>query len=101
MIQLESFLIISAIVFSLGIFTVIYKKNAVGILMGIELILNSVNLNFVAFSKYIDTHIHGQLVAIFIIILAASEAAVALAIILNLYKNRAHIDVTQVDGLKN
>lgn len=101
MIQLESFLIISAIVFSLGVFTVIYKKNAVGILMGIELILNSVNLNFVAFSKYIDTHINGQLVAIFIIILAAAEAAVALAIILNLYKNKAHIDVSQVDGLKN
>ncbi len=101
MIQLESFLIISAIVFSLGVFTVIYKKNAVGILMGIELILNSVNLNFVAFSKYIDSHIDGQLVAIFIIILAASEAAIALAIILNLYKHNAHIDVSQVDGLKN
>jgi len=101
MIQLESYLIISAIVFSLGLFTVIYKKNAVGILMGVELILNSVNLNFVAFSKYIDAHITGQLVAIFIIILAASEAAVALAIILNLYRDRQDIDVTQVDGMKN
>ena len=101
MIQLESYLIISAIVFSLGLFTVIYKKNAVGILMGVELILNSVNLNFVAFSKYIDAQINGQLVAIFIIILAASEAAVALAIILNLYRDRQDIDVTQVDGMKN
>ena len=101
MISLQSYLIVSAIVFILGIVTILYKRNAVGILMGVELILNSVNLNFVAFSKYIDVHINGQLVAIFIIILAASEAAVALAIILNLYRDRANIDVTQVDQMKN
>ena len=101
MIQLNSFLIISAIVFSLGLFTVIYKKNAVGILMGVELILNSVNLNFIAFSKYVDTHINGQLVAIFIIVLAASEAAIALAIILNIYRDRETIDVTQLDEMKH
>jgi len=101
MISLQSYLIVSAIVFILGIITILYKKNAVGILMGVELILNSVNLNFVAFAKYIDTHINGQLVAIFIIILAASEAAVALAIILNLYRDRANIDVTKVDQMKN
>ncbi len=101
MISLQSYLIISAIVFILGIITILYKKNAVGILMGVELILNSVNLNFLAFAKYIDAHINGQLIAIFIIILAASEAAVALAIILNLYRDRANIDVTQVDQMKN
>ncbi len=101
MIQLNSFLIISAIVFSLGLFTVIYKKNAVGILMGVELILNSVNLNFIAFSKYVDVHINGQLVAIFIIVLAAAEAAIALAIILNIYRDRANIDVTQLDEMKH
>jgi len=101
MISLQSYLIISAIVFILGIVTILYKRNAVGILMGVELILNSVNLNFVAFAKYIDTNINGQLIAIFIIILAASEAAVALAIILNLYRDRANIDVTKVDQMKN
>lgn len=101
MIQLQSFLIISAIVFTLGIFTILYKKNAVGILMGVELILNSVNLNFIAFAKYVDVGINGQLVAIFIIILAASEAAVALAIILSLYRERATIDVTLVDEMKD
>lgn len=101
MIQLNSFLIISAIVFSLGLFTVIYKKNAVGILMGVELILNSVNLNFITFSKFVDTHINGQLIAIFIIVLAASEAAIALAIILNIYRDRATIDVTQLDEMKH
>ncbi|GBD93060.1 NADH-quinone oxidoreductase subunit K [bacterium BMS3Abin05] len=101
MIQLPSFLIISAIVFTLGIFTILYKKNAVGILMGVELILNSVNLNFIAFAKYVDVGINGQLVAIFIIILAASEAAIALAIILSLYRERATIDVTLVDEMKD
>jgi len=101
MIQLQSYLIIAGIVFTLGVITILYKKNAVGILMGVELILNSVNLNFIAFSRYIDSYINGQLVAIFIIILAASEAAVALAIILNLYRDKATVDVTQVDEMKN
>ncbi len=101
MIRLESFLIIGAIVFALGIFTILYKKNAVGILMGVELLLNSVNLNFIAFSKYIDVHLNGQMVALFIIILAASEAAVALAIILNLYRLNNSVDVSQVNEMKN
>jgi len=101
MIRLETFLIIGAIVFALGIFTILYKKNAVGILMGVELLLNSVNLNFIAFSKYIDASINGQMVALFIIILAASEAAVALAIILNLYRLHATVDVSQIDDMKN
>lgn len=101
MIQLESYLIISAIVFVLGVFTILYKKNAVGILMGVELVLNSVNLNFIAFARYIDTYINGQLVAIFIIILAASEAAIALAIILNMYRDRTSVDVTKMDEMKN
>jgi len=101
MIQLSSFLIISAIVFTLGIITILYKKNAIGILMGVELLLNSVNLNFIAFAKYVDPSINGQLVAIFIIILAASEAAVALAIILMLYRDRITVDVTKVDEMNN
>jgi len=101
MMTLNPYLITSAIVFVLGLFTILYKKNAVGILMGVELILNSVNLNFIAFAKFIDTNINGQLVAIFIIILAAAEAAIALAIILNIYREKSTIDVTQVDEMKN
>lgn len=101
MITLNTYLIISGIVFVLGLVTIINKKNAVGILMGIELILNSVNLNFVAFGRYVDFDIKGQIVAIFIIILAAAEAAVALAIVLNIYRNRQLIDVTQIDAMKN
>jgi len=101
MITLHTYLIISGIVFVLGLVTIINKKNAVGILMGVELILNSVNLNFVAFGRYVDFDIKGQIVAIFIIILAAAEAAVALAIVLNIYRNRQLIDVTQIDAMKN
>ncbi len=101
MITLNTYLVISAIVFVLGLVTIINKKNAVGILMGVELILNSVNLNFVAFGRYVDFDIKGQIIAIFIIILAAAEAAVALAIVLNIYRNRQLIDVTKIDALKN
>ena len=101
MITLHTYLVISGIVFVLGLVTIINKKNAVGILMCVELILNSVNLNFVAFGRYVDFDIKGQIVAIFIIILAAAEAAVALAIVLNIYRNRQLIDVTQIDAMKN
>lgn len=101
MITLNTYLVISAIVFVLGLVTIINKKNAVGILMGVELILNSVNLNFVAFGRYVDFDIKGQIVAIFVIILAAAEAAVALAIVLNIYRNRQLIDVTKIDAMKN
>jgi NADH:ubiquinone oxidoreductase subunit K len=101
MITLNTYLVISAIVFVLGLVTIINKKNAVGILMGVELILNSVNLNFVAFGRYVDFDIKGQIIAIFIIILAAAEAAVALAIVLNIYRNRQLIDVTKIDAMKN
>lgn len=100
MIPLSYFLIISAIVFSLGIITILYKKNAIAILMGVELILNSVNLNLIAFAKYTDLSIDGQLFAIFVIILAASEAVVALAIILNLYRLKTTLDVTQINNMK-
>jgi NADH:ubiquinone oxidoreductase subunit K len=101
MIGLHTYLVISGLVFVFGLITVLNKKNAVGILMGVELILNSVNLNFVAFGHYVDMNIKGQIVAVFVIILAAAEAAVALAIVLNLYRNRTSIDVTGVDSMKN
>jgi NADH:ubiquinone oxidoreductase subunit K len=69
--------------------------------MGVELILNAVNLNFIAFARYIDQQINGQLIALFVIILAAAEAAVALAIILNIYRTRTTIDVTKIDNMQN
>ena len=99
-IDLEHYLFISAILFSLGLFGVLARRNAVGILMGIELILNAANLNFVAFSRFVTTGISGQLFAVFVIILAAAEAAVALAIILALYQNIKSISVDEAEVLK-
>lgn len=100
MIGLNHFLIIGAILFSLGIFAVLTRRNAISILMGIELILNASNLNFVAFSKYVTANIGGQMFAIFVIILAAAEAAVALAIILSIYHDLNTLDPKDTDSLK-
>ncbi|UCD86190.1 MAG: NADH-quinone oxidoreductase subunit NuoK [Deltaproteobacteria bacterium] len=97
---LEHYLFISAILFSLGLFGVLTRRNAVSILMGIELILNAANLNFVAFSRFVTIGISGQLFAVFVIILAAAEAAVALAIILALYQNIKSVSVDEADAMK-
>ena len=77
------------------------RRNAVAILMGIELILNSANLNFVAFNRFSGMErLEGQVFSIFVIVLAAAEAAIALAIIINLYKNLNTVDVDEADILK-
>ncbi len=98
---LTHFLVISSILFSLGIYGIITRKNAVMVLMGIELILNSANINFVAFSKFGNLGINGQIVALFVIVLAAAEAAIALAIVLNIYKTYANVNVDEIDHLKD
>ena len=77
-IGLIHYLIIGAILFSLGMFTIITRKNAVMVLMGLELVLNSANINFIAFARYGGMNIEGHIAAIFVIILAAAEAAIAL-----------------------
>jgi NADH-quinone oxidoreductase subunit K len=97
---LQHYLIVSAILFSLGLFGVITRKNAILVLMGIELILNSANINFIAFSKYGGMNIEGHIAAIFVIILAACEAAIALAIVLNIYRNYNNINIDEIDKLK-
>jgi NADH-quinone oxidoreductase subunit K len=97
--MLQHFLALAALLFTLGVYTVLTRRNAVSILMGIELILNSANLNFVAFSRFGRTGVTGQVFAVFVIIMAAAEAAVALAIVLNLYKNMNSIDVDEADSL--
>lgn len=99
-IGLDHFLIIGSILFCLGIFAVLTRRNAISILMGVELILNAANLNFVAFSKYVAANISGQLFAIFVIILAAAEAAVALAIILSIYQDLNTLDPKNADSMK-
>ena len=99
---LPHFLLIAAVLFSFGTYTVVTRKNAVGILMGVELILNAANLNFVAFNRYNPTPLlTGQIFSLFVIVLAAAEAAVALAIVLAIYMNLKTIDVSRADTLKD
>ena len=101
MITLESYLVIASALFCLGLYNVMTRKNAVAILMGIELILNSANLNFIAFNRFISSiHLDGHLISVFVIVLAAAEAAVALAIIINLFKNSGTVDVNEANTLK-
>lgn len=98
------FIVVGAVMFVTGAVCMATKRNALGILMGIELVLNGANINFVAFgSPYLRSDslgLDGQLIALFVIVLAAAEAAVALAIALNFYNNHASIDVDRADDLK-
>ena len=98
------FLAVGAVMFVTGVVCMATKRNALGILMGIELVLNGANINFIAFgSSYFRVDslgLDGQLIALFVIVLAAAEAAVALAIALNFYNNHATIDVDCADELK-
>lgn len=98
--QLNIYLSISAALLLLGLFAIITRKNGVSVLMGIELILNAAALNFVAFSRLSVNNLNGQVAAVFIIILAAAEAAVALAIFLNLYRIKATAALDKADILK-
>ena len=100
MISLPHYLIVSAALFSLGIFGVMTRKNGVNVLMGIELILNSANINLVAFSRYSSHSLDGQILAIIVIMVAAAEVAVALAIVLTLYRLLNTVNLDQADSLK-
>ncbi len=97
---LKHFLFVAAILFSLGTYTVLTRKNAVGVLMGVELILNSANINLVAFSHYVTGNIGGQVFGLFVIIIAAAEAAIALAIVLSIFQNFSTIDATRTNTMK-
>jgi len=99
-IGLNHYLVLSAVMLSLGIFTVLSRRNAIVILMGVELIVNGAALNFVAFGRYVAADVSGQLVAVFVIVLAAAEAAVALAIVLAIFRNFQTVHVDQVDRLR-
>lgn len=98
------YMAVGAVLFVAGVVCMATKRNALGILMGIELVLNGANVNFIAFgSEYLREEslgLDGQLMALFVIVLAAAEAAVALAIALNFYNNHATIDVDRADDLK-
>lgn len=96
---LNQFLILAAALFSIGVYGVLTRKNGVLVLMSIELILNSVNLNLVAFSAY-NNNIGGQVFALFVIAVAAAEVGVGLAIVLLMYRNRRSISVADADALQ-
>ena len=98
---LTHFLLISGILFSLGVFAILTRRNAIMVLMGIELVLNAANINFVAFSRFTTGTLDGHIFAIFVIILAAAEAAIALAIILNIFQNFNSVNVDEINQLKD
>ena len=100
MAQLTNYLFIAAVLFSLGVFGVITRRNGIAVLMGVELILNAANLNFIAFSRFGGMNLDGHIFGLIIIVLAAAEAAVALAIIINIYNNLNTINVDDASSMK-
>lgn len=96
---LNQFLIFAAILFCIGVYGVLTRRNAVLVLMSIELILNSVNINLVAFGAY-NQEISGQVFALFVIAVAAAEVGIGLAIVLLIYRNRRTIDISEANLLK-
>ena len=94
------FLVVGAILFCAGIVTVLVRRNAVGILIGLELVLNAANVNLVAFDRFGPAPLRGSVFALFVLAVAAAEAAVALAIVLNVFDTRDEIDVDEIATLK-
>ena len=101
MIPLSWYLLVAAGLFCLGLYGVLSRRNAVGVLMGVELMLNAVNINLVAFWRYLAPNaLNGQAFAVFVFAVAAAEAAVGLALILSVYRNRQTVVVEDVDLMK-
>ncbi len=96
---LNQFLLLSAVLFCMGVYGVLARKNGVLVLMSIELMLNAVNINLIAFGAFHDTVV-GQVFALFVIAIAAAEVGVGLAIILLIFRNRADIDIDELDSMK-
>jgi NADH-quinone oxidoreductase subunit K len=100
-IGLSHYLTLSAILFCLGIAVLVARRNAIAILVGLELMLNAAGINFVAFSRYVTGNLEGQVVTIFVIILAAAEVAIALGIVLNVYNYLSTANIDEADSLRN
>jgi len=102
MIDLEHVLVVAALLFSIGLYIALSRRNAVGVLMGIELMLNAVNLNLVGFARFVESPrpIDGQVFSVFVITIAAAEAAVALALAVAVYKLKQSIDIDRLNLLK-
>jgi len=99
---LQEYVTLSVLLFSVGLYGVLVRRNAVAILMSLELMFNAVNVSLVAFTRFLGatTHAGGQVFALFIIAVAAAEATIGVAIVLSLYRNFRHINVEEVDLLK-
>ncbi|UCH34072.1 MAG: NADH-quinone oxidoreductase subunit NuoK [Armatimonadota bacterium] len=100
-VQLQHYLIVAALLFAIGAFGALARRNAVAVLMGVELMLNAANINFLAFWRYIDpSRLEGQVFVLIIITVAAAEAAVGLALVLNIYRMFRTVEVDRVSDLK-
>ncbi len=99
-IPISWFLTLSAILFALGVAGFLFRRNIITVFMSIELMLNAVNLSFITFSYQLK-QVNGHLLAFFVMVVAAAEAAVGLAIILTVYKNRATLNIDEIDSMKN
>ena len=100
-IPINWYLLVAAALFCIGLYGVLSRRNAIGILMGIELMLNAVNINLITFWRYVDTvRLTGQVFAIFVFAVAAAEVAVGLALVIAIYRNRATVIVEEIDLLK-
>jgi NADH-quinone oxidoreductase subunit K len=99
--SLSSYLVVSGTHFVMGVIAILTRRNVLYVLMGVELILNAANLNFVAFARFGGYGMDGQMMAIFVVILAAAEAAIALAIVLRIFHDFGTIDITRTDSLRD
>ena len=100
--RLEQVLVVGAILFAIGLYVTLSKRNAIGVLMGVELMLNAVNVTLLAFSRFIESEqtLDGQVFAVFVITVAAAEAAVALALVVAIYKHRETVNIDEIDLLR-
>src|ERR1700712_146396 len=99
-VPLSWYLILSAVLFSLGVAGFLFRKNIITVFMSIELMLNAVNLSFIAFSYQLK-QVDGQIFSFFVMVVAAAEAAVGLGIILTVYKNRSTLEIDEINSMKN
>lgn len=102
MIPVEAYLVVSTLLFFIGVYGFFVRKNLIGILMAVELILNAVNINFVVFNRFLyPDHLEGYMYSLFVIVVAAAETAIAISIIINVYRKLNNIRVDSINEIKN
>ncbi|MEE1083189.1 MAG: NADH-quinone oxidoreductase subunit NuoK [Paludibacteraceae bacterium] len=102
MIPVEAYLVVSTLLFFIGVYGFLVRKNLIGILIAVELILNAVNINFVVFNRFLyPDHLEGYIYSLFVIVVAAAETAIAISIIINVYRKLKDVRVDSINELKN